>query len=165
MPTRLLCQVYGNSPWVEVVRALSKFRKGKEFRRYWFTSSIKHETRYFHVVVVQKRQWNVQKSVTHLPSCCFAYQTTFSLPSPSYENQASGGRKVTLYFKCKGKINLKEFKYKSSFRETLGVITCTVTSSKSLKSLKSPSARNVVALWIRTHSGLDMLHVNSIDSK
>ena len=72
------------------------------------------------------------------------FWSTFSLPSPSYENQASGGRKVTLYFKCKGKINLKEFKYKSSFRETLGVITCTVTSSNT--SLKSPSARNVVAL-------------------
>ena len=96
------CQMYGYSPWVEFVRALSKFRKRKEFSSVLVSSSIKHETRHFHVVVVQKGQWNVQKSVTHLQSCCFA---TFSLPSPSYENQAIGGRKVTLYFKCKGKIN------------------------------------------------------------
>ena len=26
----------------------------------------------FHVVVVQRRQGNVQKSVIHVPSCCFA---------------------------------------------------------------------------------------------
>ena len=38
-----------------------------------FTSSIKRETRWFHVVVVQQRQRNVQKSVTHVQSCCFPY--------------------------------------------------------------------------------------------
>ena len=37
-----------------------------------FTSSIKRETRWFHVVVVQQRQRNVEKSVMHVPSCCFA---------------------------------------------------------------------------------------------
>ena len=30
--------------------------------------------KYFHVVVAQKRQRNVQKSVMHVQSCCFAYQ-------------------------------------------------------------------------------------------
>ena len=34
-----------------------------KFRRCLFTFSIKHEIRYFHVVVVQKRERNVQKSV------------------------------------------------------------------------------------------------------
>ena len=29
--------------------------------------------RHFHVVVVQKRERNVQKSVMHVQSCCFAY--------------------------------------------------------------------------------------------
>ena len=37
--------MYENSPGVEFLRALSKLRKRK-----------KHETRHFHVVVVQKRQ-------------------------------------------------------------------------------------------------------------
>ena len=43
-----------------------------KFRRCLFTSSIKLEIRHFHVVVVQKRKRNVQKSVMHVRSCCFA---------------------------------------------------------------------------------------------
>ena len=38
-----------------------------------FTSSIKREFRQFHLVVVQWRQRNVQKSLMHVQSCCFAY--------------------------------------------------------------------------------------------
>ena len=37
-----------------------------------FTSAKKHEIRHFHVVVVQRQQRNVQKSVMHLQSCWFA---------------------------------------------------------------------------------------------
>ena len=39
-----------------------------------FSYSIKraHEIRKFHVVVVQPRLRNVQKSVMHVQSCCFA---------------------------------------------------------------------------------------------
>ena len=53
-----------------------------------FTSSIKRETRRFHVVVVQQRQRNVQNSVIHVQSCCFANLKpnaflSFALPSPS----------------------------------------------------------------------------------
>ena len=33
----------------------------------------KMRNKHFHVVVVQKQQRNVQKSVMHLQSCCFAY--------------------------------------------------------------------------------------------
>ena len=36
------------------------------------TSSIKRESRKFHFLVVQRRQRNVQKSVQHVLSCCFA---------------------------------------------------------------------------------------------
>ena len=36
-----------------------------------FPSSTKREIRHFHVVVVQRRQRNVQKSVMHVQSCCF----------------------------------------------------------------------------------------------
>ena len=38
-------------------------------------SSIKHETRHFHLMVVQQLYINVQKSVIHVQSCCFAYST------------------------------------------------------------------------------------------
>ena len=34
---------------------------------------MKREIGQFHVVVVQQRQRNVQKSVIHVQSCCFAY--------------------------------------------------------------------------------------------
>ena len=37
-----------------------------------FTSSRKRENRHFHVVVIQRRQRNVQKSVMHVQSCCSA---------------------------------------------------------------------------------------------
>ena len=38
-----------------------------------FPSSTKREFRHFHVVVVQRKWRNVQKSVMHVQSCCFAY--------------------------------------------------------------------------------------------
>ena len=37
--------------------------------------------RHFDVLVVQKRQRNVQKSVMHVQSCCFAYYTYCSFRS------------------------------------------------------------------------------------
>ena len=37
-----------------------------------FTSSTKREIKHFYVVVVQRRQWNVQKRVMYEQSCCFA---------------------------------------------------------------------------------------------
>ena len=46
--------------------------KEKESRCLVFTSFTKREIRYFHVVVVQRRQRNVQTSVMHVQSCCFA---------------------------------------------------------------------------------------------
>ena len=39
-----------------------------------FASSTKREISHFHVVVVQWLQRNVQKSVMHVQSCCFANQ-------------------------------------------------------------------------------------------
>ena len=39
-----------------------------------FPSSTKREIRQFHVVVVQRRQRNVEKSVMHVQSCCFSNQ-------------------------------------------------------------------------------------------
>ena len=37
-----------------------------------FPSSTEGEIRHFHVVVVQRRLRNVQKSVMHVQGCCFA---------------------------------------------------------------------------------------------
>ena len=42
-----------------------------------FPSSTKREIRHFHVVVVQRRLRNVQKSVMHVQSCCFANLNLF----------------------------------------------------------------------------------------
>ena len=46
-----------------------------KFHRCLITSSIKREIRHFHVVVVQKRKRNVQKSVMHMRSLSFANWT------------------------------------------------------------------------------------------
>ena len=54
---------------VELQKTVSKFRKSSESLHK--TSSTKREIRHFHVVVVQWRQINVQKSVMHVQSCCF----------------------------------------------------------------------------------------------
>ena len=53
-----------------------------------FTSAVKREIRKVHVVIVQWRQSDVQKSVMHLQSCSFVSLILllflpFSLPSPS----------------------------------------------------------------------------------
>ena len=56
-----------------------------------FPFSTKREIRQFHTVVVQRRQRNVQKSVMHVQSCCFARLNlllflpySLLLPSPSW---------------------------------------------------------------------------------
>ena len=49
--------------------------KEKESRCLVFTSSTKRKIRLFHVLVVQRRQRNVQKSVMHVQSCCFSPPT------------------------------------------------------------------------------------------
>ena len=49
------------------------FLKFREQSCLVFTSSIKGEIKQFHVVVVQRRQRNGQKSVMHVQSCFFLY--------------------------------------------------------------------------------------------
>ena len=57
----------------EFKKTASEFRKRKRKSLLSsFTSSTKREIRHFHVVVVQRRQRNVQTSVMHVKSCCFA---------------------------------------------------------------------------------------------
>ena len=68
-----LSNAVANPPGVEFLRPIFKFRKRIKFRRRLFTSSLKSIIRQFHVLVVQKRQRNVQKSEMHGQNCCFAY--------------------------------------------------------------------------------------------
>ena len=73
IPSRFPCRMYANSSGIEFLRAQYPSKEGeRKFRRCLFTSSIKHEIRHFHVVVVQKRQRNAQKSVMHVQRRCFA---------------------------------------------------------------------------------------------
>ena len=79
--------MYANSSGVEFLRAQYPSKEGeRKFRRCLFTSSIKHEIRHFHFVVVQKRQMykkvseRVQVVVLLIKTIAFM---TFSLPSPS----------------------------------------------------------------------------------
>ena len=51
----------------------------KESRYLVFTSSKKREIRHFHVVVVQWRKSNVQKSVMYVQSCVFAVLVDLSV--------------------------------------------------------------------------------------
>ena len=69
-PTRLIRQMLAYFFGVE--RLYQSSGKRKENGRLVFPSSTKREIRHFHVVVVQRWQRNVQKSVMHLQSCYFA---------------------------------------------------------------------------------------------
>ena len=75
MQFHLICQMLGKFSGVKSERTASKFRKRKwKLLCYVFTFSFKpvREIRRFHVAVVQRRLRNVQKSVMHVQSCCFA---------------------------------------------------------------------------------------------
>ena len=93
-----------NFSGVEFLKTVSKFRKRS--RRLVFTSSTKREIRHFHVVVVQQRQRNVQKSMIHVQSG-FANQSKpiaslpFSLPSPSSLLKLPNNRKIKIHIYAK----------------------------------------------------------------
>ena len=81
IPSRLLCQMQANSSGAELLSTTSKLIKRKKilpllvyvlYKLALTAGIVKREIRHFHVVVVQWRQRNVQKSVMHVQSCCFA---------------------------------------------------------------------------------------------
>ena len=73
--------------------------KENENCRLVVTSSIKRETRWFHVVVVQQRQRNVQESVMHVQSCCFVLLCRSRYrPRPRCLNSLKDERAATLLF-------------------------------------------------------------------
>ena len=65
--------MYANPPEFEFQGTIRK-RKIISSLLIYVLCAIKQEIRHFHVVIiVQKWQRNVQKSVMHVQSCCFAY--------------------------------------------------------------------------------------------
>ena len=78
-PTRLTRQILAIFLWnLNSKRLYQSSGKDKESLCLVFTSSTKREIRHFQVVVVQRRQRNVQKSgVIHLQSCCFSNLKTY----------------------------------------------------------------------------------------
>ena len=79
-PFRLICQMLQN--FLELNSNLGLYQssgKGKESCCLLFPSSTKREIRHFHFVVVQRRLRNVQKSVMHVQSCCFANLNFFAV--------------------------------------------------------------------------------------
>ena len=78
IPTRSTRQILGLFWNLNSKRLYQTSGKDKESRWLVFTSWTKRENRHFHVVVVQRRQRNVQKSgVIHLQSCCFSNLKTY----------------------------------------------------------------------------------------
>ena len=68
----------GKPSWFEFQGTISKSRKINKISS--LNVYVLHRTRnyrHFHVVVVEKRQRNVQKSTMYARSYCFAYQTYF----------------------------------------------------------------------------------------
>ena len=78
IPTRSTRQILALFWNLNSKRLYQTSGKDKESRWLVFTSWTKREIRHFHVVVVQSRQRNVQKSgVIHLQSCCFSNLKTY----------------------------------------------------------------------------------------
>ena len=73
IPSRLIRQMLAKFFGVKFYRIVFQCsKKGKGSFCLVFLSSTKREIRHFHIVVVQRRHRNVQKSVMHVHSCCFA---------------------------------------------------------------------------------------------
>ena len=73
--SRLIRTIVGQFLWSWILKHKALYQSsGKENENccFVFPSWTKREIRHFHVVVVQRRQTNVQKSVMHVQSCYFA---------------------------------------------------------------------------------------------
>ena len=68
IPTYLLCKTVANLPEFEFQKTIFKFRKRNKISFCLSTFFIKREINQILVVVVQKRQRNVQKRVRHVRS-------------------------------------------------------------------------------------------------
>ena len=64
--------MYANVPELVSWGPYSSLERERKICSLVFTSSIKGKIRHFHVVVVQRRRKNVQKSMRYVQSCVFA---------------------------------------------------------------------------------------------
>ena len=71
IPSRLIRQMLAIFLELNSKGLYQSSEKEKESGYLSIPSSTKREIRQSHVVVVQRRQRNVQRSVMHLQSCCF----------------------------------------------------------------------------------------------
>ena len=62
-----------NPPEAKFQMTISKLRKRSKISSLLVYVLHKRQIGHFHVLVVQKRERNVQKSVVHVRSSCFAY--------------------------------------------------------------------------------------------
>ena len=72
IPSRLISQMLAIFLELNSERLHQSSGKEKESCCFVFLSSTKRGISHFHIVVVQRRQRNVQKSVMNVQSCCFA---------------------------------------------------------------------------------------------
>ena len=77
IPSRLIRQILTNSLKLNSKVLYQSSGKGKESWCLVFPSLTNREIGHFHVVVVQWQQRNVQKSVMHIQSSCFANLNQF----------------------------------------------------------------------------------------
>ena len=77
IPPRLICQILTNSLELNSKGLYKSSGKEKESCCLVFPSLTNCEIGHFHVVVVQWQQRNVQKSMMHIQSCCFANLNQF----------------------------------------------------------------------------------------
>ena len=73
IPSRLIRQMLANFLELKSKGLYQSSGKEKESCCLVLPSSTKREIRHFHLVVVQRRQRNVQKNVMQVQSCCFVY--------------------------------------------------------------------------------------------
>ena len=92
IPSRLICQMFANVFWNWILKEYQSSEKEKESCYLVFLSSTKREIRHFHLVVVRRRQGNVQKSVKHVQSCCFANLRVRSIGKSGFRFWKSGFR-------------------------------------------------------------------------
>ena len=74
IPTRSIRQMLANFAVEDCIKAQEKKKKVDVFIH---VREKKREIRHFHVLVVQRQQRNVQKSVMHLQSCWFGIYCCF----------------------------------------------------------------------------------------
>ena len=109
--------------WSWILKALSKFGK---IILLLLTSSTRREFRHFHVVVVQWRQRNGQKSVMHVQSCCFANLQLLLFSRSRWRHRSLSSLSGTLSNDDGGanvakKMNLRSFKLNRVYSDPLNM--------------------------------------------